>query len=77
MEAVCELKSESVLARFQLDGDSRLALAVVEMLFVGGNDLAGWDEACVDEDVEVSGAVVDFAGGLDDETCSRHHDFKG
>ena len=53
-----------------------LALAVVEMLLVGGDDLSGRDEVGIDEDMEVSGAFVHFAGGLDHEAGGRHHYLK-
>ena len=66
-----------MLAGLQFYRNSCLALAVVEMLLVGGDDLSGGDEVGVDEDVEMSGAVVDFAGGFDDEAGSRHHDLEG
>jgi hypothetical protein len=72
MQAVGELEAERVLAGLQFDGNGCLALAVVEVPLVGGDDLSGGNEVGVDEDVEMSCAVVNFAGGLDDESgvCS-------
>ena len=66
----------NVLAWFKFERDLCLALAVVEMLLVGGDDLSGRDEVGIDEDMEVSGAFVDLAGRLDHEACGRHHDFE-
>ena len=77
MKAVGELKAECVLAGRQFDGNGCLALAVVEMPLVGGDDLTGGNEVGVDEDVEMSCAVVDFAGGFYDEPGCRHYNFKG
>jgi hypothetical protein len=70
MQAVGELEAERVLAGLQFDGNGCLALAVVEMQLVGGDDLSGGNEVGVDEDVEMSCAVVDLAGGFYDEVCS-------
>ena len=55
-----------MLTWIQLKRGSRLALAVVEMPVVGGDDLAGRGEVCVHEDVEVPRTFVDLAGRLDD-----------
>ena len=51
-------RRSDVLAWFKFERDRCLALAVVEMLLVGGDDLSGRDEVGIDEDVEVSGAFV-------------------
>ena len=74
--SVSELQAQCVLAWFKFERDRCLALAVVEMLLVGGDDLSGREEVGVDEDMEVSGAFVDLAGRLDHETGGRHHHHK-
>ena len=56
--SVSELQAQRVLAWFKFERDLCLALAVVEMLLVGGDDLSGWDEVGIDEDMEVSGSFV-------------------
>ena len=66
-----------MLARFEVEGNGGLALAVVEMLFIVGDHFPCRREVGVDEDVEVAGAVVDFAGGFDDEAGCGHDDFEG
>ena len=66
-----------MLARFQFDGDRFLALSVVEVLFVGGDDFTGCDEVGVDEDVEMSCAFVDFTGWFDDKAGCGHNDLEG
>ena len=76
MGSVSELQAQRVLAWFKFERDRCLALAVVEMLLVGGDDLSGRDEVGIDEDVEMSGAFVDLAGRLDYETGGRHHHLK-
>ena len=69
--SVSELQAQGVLAWLKFERDLCLALAVVEMLLVGGDDLSGRDEVGIDEDMEVSGS---FVQGLDHEL--RHHYLK-
>ena len=76
MGSVSELHAQRVLAWFKFERDRCLALAVVEMLHVGGDDLSDRDEVGIDEDVEMSGAFVHFAGRLDHEAGGRHHHLK-
>ena len=77
MKAVSELEAERVLSGLEFEGGGSLALAVVQVLFVCRNDLANWSEIGVDEDMEVSGALVDFARRFDGESGRRHNDFEG
>ena len=77
VEAVGELEAERVLAGFKVEGNGGLALAVVEVLRAVGDHFPCRREVGVDEDVEVAGAVVDFAGGFDDEAGCGHDDFEG
>jgi len=75
--AVGELKPKRVLARRELERGGRLRLTVVEVLFVGGDDDAGVDKRRIDQNMEVSGAFVDFAGGFDDEANRFHCHLEG
>ena len=61
VEPVSELEAECVLAGLKFESGGSLALAVVQVLFVCRNDLASGSEIGIDEDVEVSCALVDFA----------------
>ena len=77
MESVGELKAECVFTWLEFEGGASLALAVVQVLFVSGDDLSDGCEIGIDEDVEMSGAFIDFAGGFDGETGRCHNDFEG
>ena len=77
MEAVSELEAECVLTGLEFKGGGGLALSVVEVLFVSGDDLADGSEISIDKDMEVSCSFVDFAGEFDGESGRRHYDFEG
>ena len=74
VRAVGELQAQRVLAGREFEGGGQLAFAVVEMLLVGGDDLARGHEIGIDQDVEMSRALVDRAGRLDDQPGCGHHD---
>ena len=75
--AVGELKPQRVLAGRELKRRGRLRLAVVEVLFVGGDDDSCVDKRCIDQNMEVSGAFVDLAGRFDDEAGRLHRHLEG
>ena len=66
-----------MLSGLEFECGGSLALAVVQVPFVRGDDLANWSEIGIDEDMEVSGALVDFARRFDGEPGCRHNDFEG
>ena len=44
------------------------------MLFIGGDDFAGWNEVGIDKDMEVACAVIQFAGRFDHQSgCGHDH----
>ena len=75
--AVGELEMQDMHARVECERGGELAFAVVEVLRIGEDDLAGWGEVGVDEDVHVACTLVDLAGRLDYEPAGRHLDREG
>ena len=75
--AVGELQPQRVFAGREIERGGGLPLAVMEMRFIGGDDRAGVDKRCIDQNMEVSGAFVDLARRLDNETGRLHRHFEG
>ena len=74
---VGELEIEDMHTWVESERGRELALAVVQVLGIGENDLTGWGEVGVDENVHVAGTLVDLAGRFDREPVRRHLDRKG
>ena len=72
MCAVGELQAQRVLTGREFKRYGCLALAVVEVLLIGRDDLSGGDEFGIDKDVEMSGAPVDLTGRLDHQAGRFH-----
>ncbi|MDP1819198.1 MAG: hypothetical protein Q8K58_04815 [Acidimicrobiales bacterium] len=72
--AVGDLEAQLVLSRAEVDPVVALARAEMDVVGVAGHGGAGVDEAVVDDDVEVPGAVSRLACLLDRHAVGGHLD---